>query len=174
MSGEQTNSHGLCGLPEDAGTTAEVLSGILVCTWGLFFPPQRALECTQKQPPFKSRCKTRLLLCPQSPLGELRQPRFSPCLRYCRLPLPSGASCPGKRERKGERSQRTSPGNNKTTLRACLCLSGALLPVPRRGGHWSFTSTYSHCTCLLLPCLQVWLAKLCLRAKDVTESIRFQ
>lgn len=104
MSGEQKNCHCLCRLPEDPGTRAEVLSGIFVCVWGHFFPPQRAQGCTWKQPPVQSSCKTRLLLCAQLLLGGHEQPHFSLRLRFCHLPLAlilsATASHPRKRERK--------------------------------------------------------------------------
>lgn len=51
-------------------------------------------------PPFKSRYKTRLLLCPLSLLGKHRQPCLSPCLQICHLPCPCscllGPLAPGK------------------------------------------------------------------------------
>lgn len=54
----------------------------------------------KSSPPFKIRCKTRLLLHPQSPPGGHRHPHFSPCYQCCHLPLPlllpAGASRPRK------------------------------------------------------------------------------
>ena len=139
-----------------------------------------ASACTRvrsKAAPFKSRCKTRLFFCPKSPLGERRQLRFSLCLQFCRLLLPlllpAGASRPRKRERRRVtkdifREQEDNPASVPQPEQ-----SSPSRPMPGQSPviHCHLQSLYTSSAALPPGMVSQVLS---LRAKDVTESIRFQ
>lgn len=129
MPGEQTNCI-VCGLAGDPGTIAE--GAISICTF-------LSSACTGVCPtaaPLQEQIQDKTFAVSLIAAGKAQTALFKPLPpdlpSSLSLLLPVGASCPRKRERKGEGSQRTSLGN-ETALLACLSLSWVLLPTPCLG-----------------------------------------
>lgn len=109
MSGEQINYRCLCGLPEDPGTMAEVLSGILICMWGHFFPLQRARGCARKQPPLRGDARRGFCSLPDGHRESADSPISAPASGSAVFPCPSSclpaplAPGKGREEEKGHK-----------------------------------------------------------------------